>query len=60
MEKLMNDFMFDFRQSHADRLEDAGIVKYGEHVNLMPKAPKGTMRSRILKQVRHVLLRDAR
>ncbi len=56
----MSDFMFDFRQAHTDRLEDAGIIKYGEHTNLMPKAQKGTMRTRIIRQVRQVLLRDVR
>ena len=51
----MNDFMFDFRQAHQDRLEDAGLVKYGEHVNALPQANKGTMRSRVVKQVRQTL-----
>lgn len=56
----MNDFMFDFRQSQADRLEDAGVIKFGERANLIPKAHKGTMRSRIIRQVRQVLLKDGR
>ncbi|GEM_PF-2082022 len=56
----MNDFMFDFRQAHADRLEDAGVIKYGERANMIPKAQKGTMRSRIIRQVRQVLLKEGR
>ena len=56
----MNDFMFDFRQSQADRLEDAGVIKFGERANMMPKAQKTTMRSRIVRQVRVMLQKDAR
>ena len=47
----MFSYNFDVRQAHADRLEDAGVIKYGDRANSMPKAQQGTMRSRILRQV---------
>ena len=56
----MNDFMFDFRQSHADRLEDAGVIKFGERAYTMPKEEKSSMRSRIVRQVRLMLQKDGR
>ena len=28
----MNNYMFDFKQAHNDRLEDAGIKSYGRPV----------------------------
>jgi hypothetical protein len=40
MEGLMNNFMFGFRQSQANRLEDALVIKFGEHARMMPKAHK--------------------
>ena len=52
--------MSDIRQSQADRLEDAGVIKFGERANSMPKAQKGTMRSRVIRQVREVLLNKGR
>lgn len=50
----MNNFM-EFRQSQNDRLEDAGVIRYGEHVNSIPKANKSTFRSRIARSLREVL-----
>lgn len=49
--------MMDFRQSQLERLEDAGVVKYGENVNSVPKTNSGTFRSRIIRGVREVVLR---
>jgi hypothetical protein len=47
--------MSDIRQSQIDRLEDAGVIKFGDRINSIPKVQKGTMRSRVLQQVRQVL-----
>jgi len=55
----MNNMM-EFRQSQNDRLEDAGVVRYGEHVNSIPKHDHGTLRSRIIRSVREVLRGGAR
>jgi hypothetical protein len=56
----MYNTMFDFRQSQLDRLEDAGVIKLGERANSIPKAQRGTMRSRVMRQVREVLLANSR
>ena len=45
----------DFQQSQMDRLEDAGVIKYGALSNSMPKTQKVTMRSRVMRQVRQAL-----
>ena len=50
----MYDLMY-VRQAHQDRLEDAGVVKYGEYENSPLKTHKGTMRSRVARQI-HTLL----
>lgn len=50
----------DVRQSQMDRLEDAGIVKYGERANSIPKADQGTLRSRFARSLREVILGGAR
>lgn len=47
--------MSDIRQSQADRLEDAGVIKFGDRINSIPKVQKGTMRSRVLRQVSQIL-----
>ena len=56
----MHGFMFDIRQSQADRLEDAGVIKYGEHVNSFPKSQRDTMRSRVIRQIREILSANGR
>jgi len=55
----MNNMM-EFRQTQNERLEDAGVIRYGEHVNSIPKYQQGTLRSRILQTVRDVLRGGAR
>ncbi len=55
----MNNFM-EFRQSQNDRLEDAGVIRYGERMNSIPKANRGTLRSRIARSLREVLRGSAR
>ena len=52
--------MMDFRQSQNDRLEDAGVIKYGERVNSTPKTNISTLRNRIVRTVRDVLNGGAR
>jgi len=47
--------MFEIRQSQMDRLEDAGIVKYGEQANSIPKADRGTLRNRFARSLRDVV-----
>ena len=51
----MYNVMFEQRQSQLDRLEDAGVVKYGEHANSVPKAAQGTLRNRIANSLREVI-----
>lgn len=56
----MFNIMFDVRQSQADRLEDAGVIKFGDRANSIPKIQKGTMRSRVIREMRQVLLNNRR
>lgn len=56
----MYNIMFDLRQSQNDRLEDAGVIKYGERVNSIPKAGRTTLRSRINNGIREVIRGGAR
>lgn len=56
----MNNVMFDVRQSQLDRLEDAGVIKYGERVNSLPKAERSTLRMRFARSLREVLRGGAR
>ncbi len=56
----MYNIMFELRQSQNDRLEDAGVIKYGKYENSIPKANKGTLRSRINNGIREVLRGGAR
>lgn len=55
----MNNMM-EFRQSQLERLEDAGVIRHGEHAHSVPKADRGTLRTRILRSVRDVLRGGAR
>ncbi len=55
----MNNMM-EFRQSQLERLEDAGVVKFGAHSNSIPKTNRGTLRTRIARSVREVLRGGAR
>jgi hypothetical protein len=52
--------MFDIRQSQMDRLEDAGVIKLGDRAHSIPKVQKGTMRSRVLRQVSQILSVNSR
>lgn len=56
----MYNVMFDVRQSQMDRLEDAGIIKHGEHANSLPKADRGTLRTRFARSLRDVIRGGAR
>lgn len=51
----MYNVMIEIRQSQNDRLEDAGVIKYGEGFNSVPKAARGTLRSRVVNSLRDVL-----
>lgn len=56
----MYNIMFDVRQSQMDRLEDAGIIKYGEQANSIPKVDRGTLRTRFARSLRDIVRGDTR
>ena len=45
------DFMYDFRQAQKDRLEDAGVVTYGNNHN----SQSSIKNSMLIKKVRRIV-----
>ncbi|MFC1960549.1 hypothetical protein ACFLYO_07555 [Chloroflexota bacterium] len=51
------DFQYIFKQAHQDRLEDAGVKRYGRQINegyVVEAQPQQVQRKGIMQQVKRV------